>query len=188
MRARALWLVPIGLAGAFLIFRFGPYAALAAALEPHALFDEAPALTTEAVSARCGELGAEGRSLYLSFLRWDCLALVAHTLILLPLLLVPASLLALRPSRRLALIAIAMLPGALDLLENLGIASILGSAEPASWLVGLTAAATGAKLVLFTAALATAGGLWAWAGWRGITAQSRRFGARLQRERARHSS
>ena len=167
MRCRWLWAVPVAVAVATAVMAFGPYWELCAATSSHGgAFDEAPKWNFAHARAHLVEIGEHGRGLYRAHFWWDLPFLLANAIALWVLIATGLSRtkVVIPPLAARLMLALPLLAGAGDLIENLAVSRLVAQAqEPSATVLAVAASATTIKLGCFMASVAAAVfavGLW----------------------------
>ncbi|GIK11205.1 MAG: hypothetical protein BroJett001_32710 [Chloroflexota bacterium] len=140
-----------------LLSAFGPYADVRSRLSPRPPLEERPVVNSAEMMALMGSLAEDGRRAYTRQLRWDFVVVGANAAWLwIWLRAVVRRVL----GRRLAVIvpaALAAMPALADVTENISLMQVIASHPTERGdVIALAGAATGAKFVFFTGAVATA--------------------------------
>ena len=149
----------LALVVAVVVMSVGPYAELAAvSAGSGGVLDETPRWQAAEVQEHLVAIGAPGRSLYRAHFWWDALFALANAVLLTSLLrwLLLRLAGAWSASRRWLLCSLPIMAGLCDLAENVGVVMLVQTDGPLSptW-VGLTAAMTSAKMILFAISAGT---------------------------------
>ncbi|NUQ53913.1 MAG: hypothetical protein HUU19_14610 [Phycisphaerales bacterium] len=140
-----------------LLSAFGPYADIRSRLSPRQPLEECPVVNADEMRAVMDSLAEEGRRAYTRQLRWDFVVVGANAAWLwIWLRAVGYRVL----GRRLAVIvpaALVAMPALADVTENIALMQVIASHPTCRGdVIALAGAATGAKFVFFTGAVATA--------------------------------